>query len=312
MISFIIPAHNEEAFIKETILSIISFAPSEQFEIIVSNNKSTDKTSEIAEANGAKVVESQDNTISGVRNTAVKSSSGDILVFLDADVRLTQQWCDNIEHTLTELRHNPMQITGFRCLPPQNGLWLNKYWFELMGDNSANYINSGHLITSKTMFDKLGGFNEDLNTAEDFDFCQRALRTGGSIFSNAKLLTIHDGYPIDTKQFVQRERWHGREDFETVQSTLESKVAILTIFHVLTLIITILLCLLTLKIEFALLYVCISLCTSMMVSLIKFKSLSVRSFLGSSLIAYLYFWGRSLALYDRLKGRYSNRIREKE
>ena len=49
----------------------------------------------------------------------LKKSKGNILVFLDADVELTQDWQNNIESVINQIIEAPLLITGSRCLPPQ-------------------------------------------------------------------------------------------------------------------------------------------------------------------------------------------------
>lgn len=311
MISFILPAYNEAELIGETLKAINKFSPTEDYEIIVSDNKSTDDTAKIAASFGAIVVESNDSTISGVRNTGVKNSKGDILVFLDSDVRITKQWQSSISQVIKELRHEPNQITGFRCMPPENGFWINTYWFKLMTVSTSNqYINSGHLITTKALFDNINGFNEELRTGEDYDFCQRALKLGAAITPNPSLITVHDGYPSTLIQFVQRERWHGREDFNSLSTLLKSKVGLLACFHVVTLIGSIFTSIALMSLLPMAVYCFISFFSCISVAIWKFKPQSFKALFYNTLLNYFYFWGRSLSLYDRLSGKYATRIRE--
>ena len=86
-ISIIIPAYNEELALPETLERIgktlsIAACPSE---IIVVDNDSQDKTKQVAEAFGAKVFLEREHNISKVRNTGAENSTGDVLVFIDAD-----------------------------------------------------------------------------------------------------------------------------------------------------------------------------------------------------------------------------------
>lgn len=91
-ISVIIPAHNEEKYIARCIKSIRKSA--KQFrgktEIIVVCNRCTDKTAEIAQNNGAKVIFNEDRCIAKVRNDGIAAASGKIIVTIDADNRMTK------------------------------------------------------------------------------------------------------------------------------------------------------------------------------------------------------------------------------
>lgn len=93
-VSILIPAYNEEAFIGRVIESVhesFSAQPQRSYEIIVCDNNSTDRTAEIATANGARVVSEPHNQIAKARNTAARAARGAWFVFLDADTLLNPQ-----------------------------------------------------------------------------------------------------------------------------------------------------------------------------------------------------------------------------
>ena len=173
LISVIIPAFNEEEHIANTISALKLYAPINT-EVIVIDNGSTDDTPQIAESLGATVIIKTDTTIAGLRNAGVEISSGNILVFIDADVTVTQEWGEYLKtHTIESLAKHPMQVTGSRCLAPKDGKWLNTHWFNLLTSYDAPYVNSGHLITTRELFDAIDGFSSELKTAEDYDFCTK-------------------------------------------------------------------------------------------------------------------------------------------
>ena len=89
-ITIIIPTYNEERNIVRTLDALKEHVPYEcEYEVIIVDHGSTDLTSDLAEKNGAKVCLHPEGTICGLRNYGVNKSSGDILVFLDADFLLT-------------------------------------------------------------------------------------------------------------------------------------------------------------------------------------------------------------------------------
>jgi len=309
-VSFIIPAFNEKSYIANTLKQLHNFGPKVPYEVIVVDNGSTDNTIEIAQSFNDTVLTCPVGTISAVRNHGVNKSKGNILVFLDADVELTQDWQNNIESTIKKLIETPLLISGSRCLPPQTGNIINKNWFSILSISSSNnYINSGHLITTKVLFDDISGFNEELKTAEDHDFCVRANQAGAKITPMPALKVIHYGYPSTISQFIKRERWHGREDFKTIKTILKSKIALITIFH---------LCILSLSlihvmskglVEGIILYVFSMILVTIPLTLYKFKGLKLESIVKTSLIHYFYIIGRSLSFFDRITFRYSKKFR---
>src|SRR5690349_3470781 len=93
MISFLIPAYDEEAFIGDTIASIRAAAAEvigdgAGWELIVADDASTDQTAAIAAAAGARVVAVNRRQIAAARNAAARASRGDRLIFVDADTRV--------------------------------------------------------------------------------------------------------------------------------------------------------------------------------------------------------------------------------
>jgi glycosyltransferase involved in cell wall biosynthesis len=87
MLSFIIPAHNEEALIASTIRAIRTATDglAAPVEIIVVDDASTDRTAAIAAAEGARVVPAQVRQIAAARNAGAAVARGSIFVFVDAD-----------------------------------------------------------------------------------------------------------------------------------------------------------------------------------------------------------------------------------
>ncbi|MGZ5106695.1 MAG: glycosyltransferase family 2 protein, partial [Usitatibacter sp.] len=90
MISFVVPAYNEERYLGATLDAIHAAAKSvgEPYEIVVADDASTDGTAGIAEAGGARVVRVENRQISKTRNSGAKAAAGDVFVFVDADTRI--------------------------------------------------------------------------------------------------------------------------------------------------------------------------------------------------------------------------------
>ena len=85
MISFIVPAHNEEAWIGRCVSAIRNGAESQPHEIIVVDDGSSDATASIARQQGAQVIRVEHRQIAATRNAGARQAHGDILFFVDAD-----------------------------------------------------------------------------------------------------------------------------------------------------------------------------------------------------------------------------------
>ncbi len=110
--SIVIPAYNEESVLKATLLSLKKLGtPRREFEVIVVDNNSKDKTSEIARKNGAdKVVFEPEPGTNFAREAGRKAAHGEIIAFLDADTTPNIDWLSNIEEDLS--RKGVVAVSG--------------------------------------------------------------------------------------------------------------------------------------------------------------------------------------------------------
>jgi glycosyltransferase involved in cell wall biosynthesis len=90
MISFIVPAHNEEVCLARTLPAIheSARATSLPYEIIVVDDASTDATAEIARQHNARVVSVNHRQIAATRNSGARAAGGDRFFFVDADTTI--------------------------------------------------------------------------------------------------------------------------------------------------------------------------------------------------------------------------------
>src|SRR5215467_13374571 len=87
VISFVVPAYNEERLLGRTLAALHSAARalSQPYELVVVDDGSTDRTAAIATAGGATVVSVQFRQIARVRNAGAAAATGEVLIFVDAD-----------------------------------------------------------------------------------------------------------------------------------------------------------------------------------------------------------------------------------
>ena len=226
-LSFIIPAYNEEENISNTLAKIKQYTPSKyRYEVIVVDHGSSDSTAQLAEQHGANAIIKRGGTISGLRNSGVEASSGEVLIFIDADISLTAQWQNNIPPVIERLRNNAKVLTGSWYCIPEEPNWIEKYWFEPLQKLNNTHINSGHMIISRKCFNELSGFDEKLETGEDYDISMRAKANGLEVIDDHALKVIHEGYPKSLREFILREYWHGKGDASSISAMMTSKVAL--------------------------------------------------------------------------------------
>lgn len=227
-VSFVIPAYNEQRFLPQTLASIQRYAhPSHPFEVIVVDHGSTDDTVAIARRGGATVLELPDaGTISDLRNAGVQRSVGRVLVFLDADTTITAEWQVAFAQAKELLDRRPLTLTGAGRAVPSTASWVSRMWFRGFDSKTQwAHLGGGHMLTTRQLFDSVGGFPPELETGEDYEFCQRARAKGAEIVVIPELRALHHGVPGSARQFLRREMWHGRGEWQATSSLLKSKVA---------------------------------------------------------------------------------------
>ena len=179
MISFIVPAHNEEAWVARCVSAIRNGAESlgEPHEIIVVDDASSDATASIARQQGAQVVRVEHRQIAATRNTGAQQAHGDILFFVDADT-LTNAAA--IQSALRAIRAGAI---GGGCVPRFEG-WL-PWWFRLIEPfiepavRLVRFLPSGtFLFCTRSAFQTAGGFDENYFAAEEVVFVAALKRQG--------------------------------------------------------------------------------------------------------------------------------------
>ncbi|PHS01384.1 MAG: hypothetical protein COA80_02230, partial [Leeuwenhoekiella sp.] len=227
-VSFVIPCFNEEIFIGSTIDSINAnfFSKEIPYEIIVVDNRSEDRSALIAIERGAKVVYSESNTVSAVRNDGCRVATGQIFIFLDADVVIDDNWIEIfLEHMERLIRNN--DVVGSHCSVPETIKGpLKEWYFRIENDDRDTHIGSGHMLIGRKLFFLLEGFNPSLVSGEDYDLCKRAKAEGAELVVDSRLKAFHLGYPTTIKEFVRREVWHGLGDVQNFQKFIVSKPAV--------------------------------------------------------------------------------------
>ena len=92
MISFVVPAYDEERYLRPTLAAIHASARAlgERYEIVVADDASADATSAIAREMGARVVHVEKRQIAATRNAGARAARGDRLVFVPLYFRLAR------------------------------------------------------------------------------------------------------------------------------------------------------------------------------------------------------------------------------
>ena len=201
MISIVIPTLNEEKIIEKT-LNQFKDLNTIDFELIVSDGGSQDKTVEIAKKYTKNVlVIKEKHTIAFARNEGAKIAKGEYLVFLDADVFIKNP-NDFFRQALLEFEKDKklVALTAKLKVLPEFETFLDNFFHFIINFIhwlSCNILNFGNAsgefqMIKKDIFLKIGGYNEDLVVSEDIELFLRLSKIG-KVKTIWKLIVYHTG-----------------------------------------------------------------------------------------------------------------------
>lgn len=213
-ISIIIPALNEEKMIERCLESLTRLAfARDQFEVLVVDNGSRDKTLVIADSFknrlNLRVLQQAGVRISGLRNLGAREAMGDIVAFLDADCLAPADWLDRI---LALAPTDGAGVLGAHYLLPEDSSWVGRTWHryqEAPKSGEVSHVPAGDLIMRREDFLKLGGFDETIQTNEDYELCERARKAGMHVQGFPQIGVIHLGTAQSLRVFFRKQAWHG-------------------------------------------------------------------------------------------------------
>jgi glycosyltransferase involved in cell wall biosynthesis len=203
MISIIMPAHNAEVYIAESIECVLKQTYSE-WELIVINDGSTDLTPEIVESykqkeNRITLINQTNKQLGAARNTGIKAARGNWIAFLDSDDiwipnKLEKQIAASIKHPEADLIYTDGYIffeddfNNFVPYPTQTGIFTGAEMYKM--EYIANYIPVLSVLVKHDLVKRIG-FQEErpyFHGSEDWDYWLRMAYTGASFLGlNEKL-----------------------------------------------------------------------------------------------------------------------------
>jgi len=177
MISIIIPTLNEENYLP-LLLESLKNQTYRDFEVIIADAGSKDKTVRMAKKWGCRVIKGGAPGVG--RNRGAKVAKGSTLIFLDSDVVLPEEF---LEETLKEFEEKNLDVAS--CYVK---VLSDKDVDALMYDIANLYLGlsqffkpkaAGHfMMIKKETHQKICGFDEKIKVAEDFDYIKRAAKIG--------------------------------------------------------------------------------------------------------------------------------------
>ena len=204
-----IPAFNEERYLPHLLPSVTAARDryrggADAIEVIVADNCSTDRTAEIAASHGCRVVRVEKRRIGAARNGGARIAQGQILCFVDADMRIDPETFNEIDRALAR----PRVAAGATGAFPDRwsvGITLTVAlmlpWVILLR------MDTGVVFCRREDFAAIGGYREDRLFAEDVALLvalwKRALPRGQHLTRATRARAI-----ASTRKFDKYGDWH--------------------------------------------------------------------------------------------------------
>jgi len=203
-------------------------------ELIAVDNGSTDNSVAISRLYCSDVFIRPDDTIADLRNFGAKHSTGDILIFMDADCILCKDVIQNVVLLLNDKVTTAVGPDGL--IPIGNSTWVQNTWYlhtkvlssEIQSIEVEN-LSSGFFAIKATNYAMIGGFDGSLTIGEDSDISRKLRDKGFKLIKSNRLLVYTSGHPKTVKKFIQREYWHGDSFCHLL---IHKRIDLLTIYFI--------------------------------------------------------------------------------
>jgi glycosyltransferase involved in cell wall biosynthesis len=188
LISVVIAAYNEEKDLPKCLTAITTQDfPKDDYEIIVVDNNSTDKTAEIAKSFGARVITEtkQGNTFAVKRG--MDSATGEIIANTDADTVVFPDWLSTIKKIFEDQR--VVGATGSAYVKTGNRSFdfiYRKIYDCFIGFNfliGKPHFTGFNMVARRKTYEEIGGINEKFTMSPDVDLGLRLGEKGKIVFS---------------------------------------------------------------------------------------------------------------------------------
>lgn len=185
-VSVVVPALNEAAFLPRCLHALALQDYTGGYEVIVVDNNSTDATSEVAVAHGARVVREQRPGVCAARQRGTEVARGEIVVSTDADTTVGPRWLTRIADTFDR---DPQCVCVAGPCQYRGGPWWGLAYIKvLFGLVCGIFRVTGHVfyVTATNLaFRKSAWSGYDLNLTQggdEVDLLRRLRKQGHVVF----------------------------------------------------------------------------------------------------------------------------------
>jgi glycosyltransferase involved in cell wall biosynthesis len=192
--SVVIPLFNKENYIKSTLKSVLN-QTLQDFEIIIINDGSTDASYSVIKDivdERIRIYSNENKGLSYSRNYGIKKAEGEYIALLDADDLWTVDYLECINTLISNhINENIFATRNYvwfnKKSPDLNKQLDNNYNSQLIDDYfrlGKNIFSYSSVVFHKSVFDKIGYFNEQVNHGEEEEFSIKCFLNYNLVYSN--------------------------------------------------------------------------------------------------------------------------------
>ena len=198
-VSVILPVRNEEKRIKGCLEAISNQSyPKEKMEVLIIDGMSEDRTRQLISPFGFIIIDNPKKAIASACNIGIKNAKGDIIVRVDARVRIPKDYIRRCVKILLETGADnaggKQEVVSGSSLVQEAAAYADKSPFG-RGNNQreSGWVNTVYLgCFRKEIFEKVGLFDEDpLTIPEDTDMDTRIIKSGGRIYFDNRIISYY-------------------------------------------------------------------------------------------------------------------------
>lgn len=217
-ITFVVPCYNQANFLDEALLTVQNQTYT-NWECIIVNDGSTDNTKAIAQIwlekdDRFKYLEKENGGLSSARNAGIKLCKTEYVFPFDADDKLHEDYLKKAVAILSDNKKIEVLTAKVQLFGTKNNiLELPEYSFKRLLTRNCFIACS---IYKKETFDRVGGYDENLKSFEDWDFWISALQNGGEHYQIDKVLYYyrkHEDHSLSNRFYKDKDFYESLYDY---------------------------------------------------------------------------------------------------
>jgi succinoglycan biosynthesis protein ExoA len=228
LVSIVIPCRNEKDHISACIQSLLTQEPPEGgFEVIVADGMSTDGTRDVLQAlvrvsDRVRMLDNPQRVVSTGLNAAIGAARGEIIIRADAHTRYATDYVRQCVEVLRESRADNVGGPWRAVSTKYIGRAIAAAFHSRFGSGGArahdpNYeglVDTVYLgCWHRDLFDRIGGFDEELVRNQDDEFNLRLIRAGGRVWQSPRIQSLYEprnSFRELFRQYMQYGYWKVR------------------------------------------------------------------------------------------------------